>query len=503
MSWGFFSFSIIASFFTLEAVRFGILPRFTDTYYHLLTAWGFIQAGGYVGWDFWQYAPVGRIHIYPPFFHLILALFIKAGVAPLMLGKLFELVIPNLFLITLWYFVKRNFSSRPAFLALFLATSFFGFYFNLHSHLTSTLAMIFGLLALDAFLKKKLSAVMIFLTLGFYTHIGTAWLFAATLLICGCLNKEGRGLALLALGGALFLSSPVIFKELVGISKLSCLGFELYEKYLVELRPLEYLLAGWGLALVARNKSWNYFFLSLLLAGLLFLVYPYRFFVFEGYLAVILLAAVGLDDLYQKAALFNKQYLRLGLVLLLVFIFLVSPSVIIKKHFKRPSLSFGILLLDSSIVRLALAYDYNDTRSALFPEDFLAAAEFIRRSCQPQDIIYSNLDIVGTALGAMSGRASANALLPEIKANAKFDPLETSRIIILTKDEKEDDVIVMVKKYQLEKIGENRLFNFYQNPNATAKMQRKSASLPFGAIVIIALIIMTAWGFGRLKKYLT
>ncbi len=503
MSWGFFSFSIIVSFFTLEVIRFSILPRFTDTYYHLLTAWGFIQAGGYVGWDFWQYAPVGRIHIYPPFFHLILALFIKAGVAPLILGKLFELVIPSLFLITLWYFVKGNFSARLAFFALFLTTSFFGFYFNLHSHLTSTLAMIFGLLALGAFLKKKLPAAVIFLFLCFYTHIGTAWFFAATLLIYGCLNKEGRRAAILALAGALFLSSPVIFKELTGISRLSCLGFELYEKYLVEFRPLEYLLAGWGLALMVKNKRWNYFFLSLLLAGLLFVVYPYRFFVFEGYLAVILLAAMGLEDLYQRAVAFKKKYLKLALALLLVFIFLVSPSVVIKKQFSRGKLSFGILLLDSAMVRLALIRDYNDAKSSLFPEDFLAAAEFIRRNCRPQDIIYSNLDIVGAALGAMSGRATANALLPEIRASAKFEPLETSKIIIITKDENEADLTVMVKKYQLEKIGENRLFNFYRNPRTTAKMQLKRASLPFWVIAIIALIIMTAWGFGRLKKYLT
>ena len=69
-NWNFFSWSLIAIFCLLQVLRWQIMPQFMDIYYHLSCAWGFIQAGGYSGWDFWQYAPVGRTHIYPPVFQI-------------------------------------------------------------------------------------------------------------------------------------------------------------------------------------------------------------------------------------------------------------------------------------------------------------------------------------------------------------------------------------------------------------------------------------------------
>src|SRR3989338_2092984 len=103
--WNLYSAVIIAIYAMLQVIRWPILPQFMDIYYHFLTAWGFNQANGYSGWDFWQYAPVGRTHIYPPFFHIILAFIMKAGISMTVLAKLCETVVPVIFIITLWLFV--------------------------------------------------------------------------------------------------------------------------------------------------------------------------------------------------------------------------------------------------------------------------------------------------------------------------------------------------------------------------------------------------------------
>ena len=86
--WDFYSTIIIAMFSLTQIFRWMILPRSMDIYYHLLTAWGFIQSGGYSGWDFWEYAPVGRMHIYPPVFHIVLAFLIKLGMNKIILAKI-------------------------------------------------------------------------------------------------------------------------------------------------------------------------------------------------------------------------------------------------------------------------------------------------------------------------------------------------------------------------------------------------------------------------------
>ena len=90
--WGYFSKIIILAYAVLQLLRLAIFPQFIDMYYHLQTAWGFIQAGGYSNWDFWEYAPFGRPHIYPPLFHILLALFMKLGFGVIFLAKFWYIV---------------------------------------------------------------------------------------------------------------------------------------------------------------------------------------------------------------------------------------------------------------------------------------------------------------------------------------------------------------------------------------------------------------------------
>src|SRR3989338_10814800 len=46
-------------------------PRFLDSYYHLAVIQGFRQHGGVALHAFWESAPAGRPHLYPPLFHLL------------------------------------------------------------------------------------------------------------------------------------------------------------------------------------------------------------------------------------------------------------------------------------------------------------------------------------------------------------------------------------------------------------------------------------------------
>ncbi|HOP09099.1 MAG TPA: hypothetical protein PLC12_02665, partial [Candidatus Methanofastidiosa archaeon] len=50
-------------------------PNVIDLWYHLAIARKILELGTIPLWDFWEFAPAGRPHLYPPLSHLLIALF--------------------------------------------------------------------------------------------------------------------------------------------------------------------------------------------------------------------------------------------------------------------------------------------------------------------------------------------------------------------------------------------------------------------------------------------
>lgn len=439
-----------------------------DMHYHLLTAWGFIRAGGYSGWDFWQYAPVGRVHIYPPFFHIILALLIKLGISKIILAKLFETVIPLLFLFVLWRFIRKNYGERIGFFVMLAASSSFSFYLSLANYIPATLAAIFGLLALDRLFRNRFLPAALLLALSFYTHIGIPWLFAFTFIFYGLFSREHRKLCFKIFALAFILSLPVLFKQLVSLKAVSKLGFSLNEKYICQFKIIDYILAFFGLILAWRAEKKYRLFFSLFLASFLFLLYPYRFFSAEGYLPVILLSALAMDTLC-RALQARRAYLKYSPALIAVVILFISPTLSMDKPLGQDKINYKISLYDSAFTGMLFARG----ESLWLPRDYLPSAALIRDNSGPDDIIYSPLNIVGVTLASISGRATANALLPEIESSREFDPFRAAKIIIFTQDSDPGLISQVAANYGLIKIGENKLFIFYQNPSPQGAVDTK------------------------------
>ena len=77
------SLGLLIFFVIISVPRLNYFPQFVDGYYHLSVANGFIQSGGWVGWDWWCFAPFGRPHLYPPLYHLILVFLQNIGISGL------------------------------------------------------------------------------------------------------------------------------------------------------------------------------------------------------------------------------------------------------------------------------------------------------------------------------------------------------------------------------------------------------------------------------------
>lgn len=493
-SWDKLSYLVISVFSLLQIIRWMILPQFIDIYYHLLTAWGFIQAGGYSGWDFWQYAPVGRTHIYPPLFHLILAGFRMLGIAPLILAKSFEVVLPVAFLIRLWRFTRDSYSSRLAFFVLIALAASFSFYLSLINYLPATLAMILGLSALGRFLKREFVRPLLLLGLCFYTHISAAWFFALAFIFYGLFNKSffKRGAFIVIL--AVILAGPVLIRQAASLRLISVAGIS--ERGFLEFKPFAYLLAVFGLALCWQKKEKYFLFTALFLASLVFLFYPSRFFSAQGCLAVVFLSAAGLDKLYEKSK--ESSSSNVFFVLAMILMLIVSPTIL-----KQPELSPNAAVLktyvyDSVLVNMLFPERNRrvTARSIYFPEEYDEVVGLIKQHSGEKDIVYAALNNVGVSLSSLSGRASANALLPEIPPAGEFDPLESARIFVAMQNNDPAKIKRAVDKYGLEKIGENKFFLVYKNPAPKAKIRINRAQAPFAAILLIAIVFLVVyWRF--------
>ncbi|MFA4989472.1 MAG: hypothetical protein WC576_01730 [Candidatus Omnitrophota bacterium] len=492
-SWNFFSGLLIGSLLVLQLARWLILPQFMDIYYHLLTAQGFVQAGGYSGWDFWQYAPAGRPHIYPPFFHLALAGFIQAGVSPVILAKLCESLIPVIFLATLWKFIKDNYGPELAFFSALLFFSSASFYLSLLNHIPATLALIFGIFSLSQLFKQRLLRSAILLCLVFYTHIGISFFFALTFLIYGLLNSEIKRKAIGVLVIAFILALPIIIKELSVLRFMHTFGFNLHEKYLCQIKIVESILGLIGLFQALKRGREYLLFAAMFLASLIFIIYPYRFLSAEGYLPIMLLCAICLLNLYRKV---NKRYL---LLVIAVFILFFSPTFSMYKEVRETKIDYKAKICDSAFLNLLLA------RSKIFwfPEEYISAAKIVEANSAPADVIYCTLDFLGLTISSIANRPSANALLPEIKTVKGFDPFRGSKIIIFTRIDDERMVDSKVKKLNLVKVGENKFFLVYKNTACRTQAGVVKATLPFWVVSCAAVVLLFIfWQAAGIERFI-
>lgn len=495
LSWDFFSKIIIISFLFLQVVRWAILPQFIDMYYHLLTAQGFLKIGGYNGWDFLQYAPVGRMHIYPPLFHFILAFFLKLGIEPVILAKLFEAFTPVLFLVSLYYFVRRNYGPRLAFFTLLTFSSSFSFYLSLINNIPATLAIVFGFFVWDRFLRKEVIRPAIVLALCFYTHIGMSWFFVASILFYGVSVKEHRRIAWTVSLLAVFISLPILFRQFL-VLKVVFFKF-IGEAYFSEFKIFDYLVVVFGILFVLKRKAEYRFYISLLLASLVFLVYPYRFFSAQGYLPVFMLCAVSLENIF---VLINSRPLRFLFFCCACFYYLLfSPTILLNpissSGLINPISSSGIKYKfykwDSSLVNMSMP-DHNKriaSTTLWFPKQYLPVVEIIKKNSEESGIIYSNINLIGVILAALSNRAAAGGLLPEVGPARAFNPIASSEIIIITNDAPFLINSGIFTNYRLTKIGENKLFTIYKNFFCAGGVEfSKVGFVPFASVIVIILL---------------
>lgn len=164
--------------------RNSINPYPPDSIYHLLVARQIYDTGAVPMWCDWQFYPLGRPHLYPPLFHLLLA-----GMAWVLGGDFLagfrlteSLALPFIFFST-WYLARWLFDARRAFVALLIVGMDYSLVFTAAMGTPSVLATSLMSLMIVFFLSGRWHAATALCVVMLYTHMslgGIFWAFRPT-----------------------------------------------------------------------------------------------------------------------------------------------------------------------------------------------------------------------------------------------------------------------------------------------------------------------------------
>jgi hypothetical protein len=252
----------------------------------------------------------------------------------------------------------------------------------------------------------------------------------------------------------------MITRQLSGVNIL--LIPSVNDNYFCEFKTIDYILAIAGFVILLRSRGKGRLFLSFFLASLIFLPYLARFFSAEGYLPVALLAALALYGLCESFG--RNRYTKFIVIFVTAFMLIFSPTTNTGQFAIGGTLS-RVFLFDSAPMNM-LFPDANArmiSSTIWFEKRYMFASKLIEDNSSPDDI-------VGICLAVVSGRATANNLLPEVYPKGDTDHYADSKIIIMLKYRDPKAVKEIVDKYGLVLLGKNDILDVYKNPNAKAKM---------------------------------
>ncbi len=167
----------------LVLVNLSMFPVYLDMPYHLAASQAFVRSGGVTTWDWWEFAPAGRPHIYPPFLHVTMSVPLQLGISEEAVGTFFSLMMFPLMMLSLWWMVRQLFSSRQAFYSCLLLLIPYTFFWQTAVTTAAALVLVLTPLIFLALERKRWVTPAILLAVCLYTHLVMGHLVALALFI--------------------------------------------------------------------------------------------------------------------------------------------------------------------------------------------------------------------------------------------------------------------------------------------------------------------------------
>lgn len=456
-----------------SAAQWPVYPYFLDSYYHLSVIQGFADAGGPIGHAFWEAAPQGRPHLYPPLFHLLFLPGRLLGAAPIPLARFWTWLSFPLLLWIVWVVLRRVSTPRRAALTLLLLSTPYSFFLGSINFVPATLVLIAAAgiaLALD---RGRFLAAGLFLAAAFWTHAGLPWLVALAVFLFGFFSPPHRKNAWKALAVGLAAASPWL---IVQVRHLSLFHLQPRgEERFLETPFLAVALGLWGIRLAWKERGLSRFWIALAVGFLPMLAgYRARFLATQGLFPLLLLGGIALDSFGEKI---RNRWVGVGLLALLV---LGSPSV----HFSeknRPAVVWGDTTLGilSGLSPGAPRGTNQPLYQAKWMDDLAGA---VKAQTLPNDLIYCNISYIGGMLSVLTGRATTNQMLREMADRPLAEQIRPARVVAWIKDPSgtvHPTAEEAAFRFHLRPIGETELAFLYYNPNAQGQRRVVGAVVPW------------------------
>ncbi len=480
-SWDLYSVLIIGWALTFQLIRWPIFPMFIDIYYHLNVMLGFSKAGGYVTHAFWEFAPIGRAHVYPPLLHFLMLGFYKIGLSKLFIARAFSVFIYPALLFSIWYFIRYVTHKRIAFFVLLMLSSSYYFYLETCNILAFSLGLCFGVWALFFMKKGKSLSMAILLLFSLYSHATAGWLILLTIVCYGFLDKSLRS-SFKVIIAAIVLYSPFIIHQIINRHYFHLVNVK--AMHYLEFNVLVYLLAIFGyFVYMSRIKQHNKIYLAILLGFIpLSFIYPQRFLSGQGFIAIILFAGFGLDKSFK----FLKEKGWVALMIFVLFYFFLPAVNVYKKDVSFKSMNS---LFVNMLPEFTSSIQHN-ARPIYNPKFIDPIVEIIKENSGEDEIIYSNFSYIAGMFATFSDRATSTAMLQEVAAYREFDQINNSKLIIWLKEldgEFPAGLSRIIKKYRLERVTETDLVYIYSNPDFKSQVVVSERVMPNWLVFIVLL----------------
>ena len=507
--------AILAIFTLLNWHRF---PFFVDIYYHLNVMRGFDAAGGVVGRAFWELAPGGNTHIYPPLLHLLLLIPFKAGIDIMSIARFFSVSSFVILLAVLCFVIGRLFSKKTAFFVVLASSIPYTFFLKSTITIPVTISLILILLAYYALETDRKIACPVFLSLSFYTHLGMPWLGLLAFIIYGLIDRRVLKKASASVLLALIIALPVIINILANIGKLeNVLGVMVTENRLFELYPLIYLFAAIGIAGL-RDPSTRKrcaFFIALMLAMLPMAInYRFRLLSGEGMLPVLFFTGLGMEKVQERLQnileklKFRPPLMSASMLSALVLICAFSPTISLYSTATPGERKFELFVRDSTLDNLSTVYKKHirPFEICLVDDEAKDWAKIIEKNTAPDDIILSNWAYMGGVLSALTGRPNSAQLFYEVKRPSEdINEFAAAKLAVFLRETDGNFDTEALKKAQ-DKYG-YRIIS--QTPNAfillkggsyKARVPKAAVRTGMAFLMLFLMIAAVVYDFVRPRK---
>jgi len=486
----------LGAFSALWLARWPSFPLVLDPSYHLFIAEQVVSAGGPIGYEWWEYAPVGRPHLYPPVLHLLLAGLLKVSGSPVLAIRVISVTLLPLLLMTLFLVTRRLLTPSIALTSLWMGMVPFAFHLHSAVALAATLGMVELLWFFQAVEAQRPIAAGLLIALVFYSHLGLPWM---TILAVGCYAGMRPALRrqLAKASWGLLLVLPWWWH--LWSYRAAMHQFPRYENALIELTPLLY-----GIALVGAWRCWRlkgrFFWPLACWVGFLPLAsgFRYRWLVGEGMLPVILLTGVGADWVAERMATARTTEGTRALAGVTLFLALcLSPTLAARDGGMRWVWPDGAPL---HLVGVPWAKPKTLEAGALTP-GMSRLAERVAELTQPGDILWSNAPHALGLIAALAHRPMSCAMLSEIAPAKPADPLDAAQWVVWFKLDPTPGVVAMsrLKRAPFHPVAEDDLAMIFRREGERQTARIPQAVLPLGiAWMLLAVVIgLAAWDLSR------